>query len=326
MKIFIYNYRDDESIFYEKFSRKYNVELGKCYDYPSVENAHLAQGYEGISVLVSDMNAEVLQKFHDAGVKYITSRSVGFDHFDIAKARELKLKISTVEYSPNTVANYAIMLMLMCCRKAKYIMNSSSIQDFSLSGKRGVEISDRTIGVIGTGKIGKRVIRHLSGFGCKIVAYSPHESEEVKEFVEYVDLDTLLRVSDIVTLHAPSKKENHHLINEDTLSIMKDGVIIINTARGSLIDSEALIKGIEKGKIGAAGLDVIENEFGLYYINHSTGIVCNRELAVLKSFPNVVVTPHTAFYTDESISDMIENAIKGCCLFKEGKPNPFEVV
>lgn len=326
MKIFIYNYRDDESVFYDKFSKKYNVELGKCYDYPSLENAYLAQGYEGISVLVSDMNAGVLQKFHDMGVKYITSRSVGFDHFDIAKAKELKLKISTVEYSPNTVANYAIMLMLMCCRKAKYIMNSSSIQDFSLSGKRGVEISDRTIGVIGTGKIGKRVIRHLSGFGCKIVAYSPHESEEVKEFAEYVDLDTLLRVSDIVTLHAPSKKENYHLINEDTLGIMKDGVIIINTARGTLIDSAVLISGIEKGKIGAAGLDVIENEFGLYYINHSTGIVCNRELAVLKSFPNVIVTPHTAFYTDESISDMIENAIRGCCLFKEGKLNPFEVV
>ena len=136
MKIFIYNYRDDEKVFIDKFSKKYNVELGVSYDYPSLENAELARGYEGMSFYVMDMNAQLLQKFYDMGVRYITSRSVGFEHIDMQKARELGLKVSTVAYSPNTVANYAIMLMLMCCRKAKYIMQTSAVQDFSLAGKK----------------------------------------------------------------------------------------------------------------------------------------------------------------------------------------------
>lgn len=326
MKIFIYNYKDDEKEFFDRFGKQYGVELGFCYDYPSMENAELTRGYEGISIYVTDMNAAILQKFHDMGVKYITSRSVGFEHFDLAKARELGLKISTVTYSPNTVANYAIMLMLMCCRKAKHIMSSSAVQDFSLAGKRGKEISNCTIGVIGTGKIGSTVIRHLSGFGSRLIAYDLYQSEEVRQYAEYVDLETLLKTSDIVTFHAPSTNENYHLISRETLKIMKDGVIIINTARGSLIDTEALIEGIESGKVGAAGLDVIENEYGLYYVNLAGKTIKNRELAVLKSFPNVIVTPHTAFYTNESTSDMIEHGIKGCCLFAEGKPNPFEVV
>lgn len=326
MKIFIYNYKDDEQEFYDKFSKKYGVELGKCYEYPSLENVNMTKGYEGVSILVSDMNAEMLQKFHDMGVKYITTRSVGYDHFDLKKAKELNLKISTTPYSPNTVANYAIMLMLMCCRKAKYIMDSSFVQDFSLNGKRGKELSDCTVGVIGAGKIGKTVIHNLSGFGCKVLTYSGHQSDEVKKYAEYVDLDTLLSKSDIITLHGSAKKENFHLINEETLKKMKDGVIIINTARGSLIDTEALIDSIESGKVGAAGLDVIEDEFGLYYVNLASKIIKKKELSILKSFPNVIVTPHIAFYTNESISDMIENAIKGCCLFAEGKPNPYEVV
>lgn len=124
----------------------------------------------------------------------------------------------------------------------------------------------------------------------------------------------------------PSTKENYHLINEDSLTRMKDGVIIVNTARGSLVDTKALIDGIESGKVGAAGLDVIEDEFGLYYVNLASKIIKKKELSILKSFPNVIVTPHIAFYTDESTSDMIENGIKGCCLFAEGKPNPYEVV
>ena len=325
MRIFIYNYRDDEKKYFDKFSKKYSVELGICKDYPSLENAELTRGHEGVSILVSDMNAEILQKLYDMGVRYITTRSVGFEHFDLEKVRELELKVSTVAYSPSTVANYAIMLMLMCCRRAKYIMQTSSMQDFSLTGKRGVEFSERTIGVIGTGKIGKTVLKHLSGFESKLIAYDVYESEEVKAYAEYVDLDTLLRTADIISFHAPATTDNYHLINEESIKKMKDGAILVNTSRGTLIDTEALIKGIESGKIGAAGLDVIENEFGLYYLNLAPEPLDNRELAILRSFPNVIVTPHTAFYTDEAISDMIENAILGCCLFAEGKENPFAV-
>jgi lactate dehydrogenase-like 2-hydroxyacid dehydrogenase len=327
MKIFVYNYRDDEAEFFDEYSKKYGAEIGFTKDYPSMENAELVKGYEGLSIIVSNMNAEILQKFHDFGKKYITSRSVGFEHFDLAKAKELGLRFSTVAYSSNSVANYAIMLMLMSCRKVKNIIDRHAVQDFTLEGKRGIEISESTIGIIGTGKIGKTVIEHLSGFGCKMLAYDIYPNEKVKKHAAYVDLDTLLRQADIITFHTPSTPENYHLLNDEALAKMKDGAIAVNIARGTLIDTEVLIRGLESGKVGAAALDVLENEFGLYYLNLAAKVINNREMAVLKSFPNVILTPHTAFYTDtdQAVSDMVENAIRGCCLFKEGKGNPFEV-
>lgn len=325
MRIFIYNYKEDESQYFEEYSKKYGVEIGTYEGYPSLENAEMLKGYEGVSIYVTDMNAEMLQKFHDMGVKYITTRSVGFDHFDMDKARELGLRISTTPYSPNSVANYAIMMILMSCRKARHIIERSQMQDFTLAGKRGKDISAQTVGVIATGKIGRTLIEHLSGFRCRIMAYDIFESEDVKKYAEYVDLDTLFRESDVITMHAPSTEENYHLINEESLAKMKDGVIIVNCARGSLIDTEALVSGLESGKVGAAALDVIENEFGLYYNSFVSQPMANRELALLRSFPNVILTPHTAFYSDEAVKEMNENAIKGCVLFAEGKENPFEV-
>jgi len=325
MKLFAYNYAADDKVFWETSAKKYNVELGYSEDYPSLENAEQLKGYEAASIYVTDMNAALLQKFYDMGIKYIATRSVGYNHFDMGKVRELGLKISISPYSQNSVANYTIMLMLMCCRKAKQIISGMDVQNFSLAGKRGVELSISTVGIIGTGKIGRTLIKHLSGFGCKILAYGTSEWDEVKGYAQYVDLDTLLRESDIISLHVPAKKENIHMINKEAMQKMKDGVILINTARGEIVDTAALIDGIESGKIGAAGLDVIEEEYGLYYHNLSTKVINNRNLAVLKSFPNVIVTPHLAFYTEQAISDMIENSIKGCLLFSQGKENPFEV-
>jgi D-lactate dehydrogenase len=326
MKIFVYNYRDDEAEFFDKYAKEFNVEIGFTKDYPSLENAELVKGYEGLSIIVSNMNADILQKFYDLGIRYITSRSVGFEHFDLAKAKELGLKIGTVAYSPDSVANYAIMLMLMSCRKIKNIIDRHAVQDFSLAGKRGVELSKCIIGIIGTGKIGATVIKHLSGFGCKMLAYDIFPNESVKPYAQYVDLDTLLAKSNIITLHAPSTPDNYHLINDSTLAQTKDGVIIVNTARGNLIDTQALIRSIESGKVGAAALDVLENEFGLYYLNLAATVIDNRELAILKSFPNVILTPHTAFYTDQAVSDMVEYSVKGCCQFKAGQKNPFEII
>lgn len=325
MRIFIYNFKEDERQFFEEFSGKYKVELGTYEGYPSLENADMLRGYDGASIYVTDMNARMLQKFHDMGVRYITTRSVGFDHFDMKKAKELGIRISTTPYSPNNVANYAIMMILMSCRKARHIIERSQMQDFTLTGKRGKDISDATVGVIGTGKIGRTVIEHLRGFGCRILAYDIFESDAVRAYADYVDLETLFRESDVITLHAPSTDENYHMINQETLDIMKPGVIIVNCARGTLIDTQALVSGLETGKVGAAALDVIENEFGLYYNSFVSEPMKNRELALLRSFPNVILTPHTAFYTDESAREMAENAIKGCVLFAEGKENPFEV-
>jgi len=240
-------------------------------------------------------------------------------------ARKLGLRVASAVYSPESVANYAIMLMLMCCRKFPYVLDRAKLQDYSLPGKRGRELSSMTVGVVGLGRIGQTVLRHLSGFGCRLLGYDLHPSDAAKELCEVVDLETIYRECDVISLHCPATKDNIHMINGDTLAKMKPGVILINTARGALIDSMALIDALEKGHVGAAGLDVIENEYGLYYINHTGEAMNNRELALLNSFPNVIVAPHAAFYTDVSIYDMVRCSIEACAAFERGEPYPYEV-
>ena len=181
------------------------------------------------------------------------------------------------------------------------------------------------MGVIGTGRIGETVVRSLSGFGCRLLAYDLYEKEEVKKYAEYVTLAEMWKRADVITLHAPLTEENYHMIGEESIARMKDGVVIVNTARGGLIDSQALIAGIEAGKIGAAGLDVVENEFGLYYYDRKSDVLDNRELAVLRGFPNVTVTHHMAFYTDDCVETVVRDSLKGCKLFLEGKENPWRV-
>lgn len=326
MKLFVYNYRrKDEEDYFEMFSKQYKVTLGISEKTPTPETAMLAKGYDCVSVVTSKIDADVLSAWKNAGVRFLSTRTIGYDHIDLVKARELGIRVSNATYPPSSVADYTIMLLLMTLRKMKLIQNRASYQNFALDGIRGGDLSNCSVGVIGTGKIGRSVIKRLSGFECNILAYDIQESEEVNSYASYVSLETLIKNSDIITLHVPSTSENYHLINEESLKKMKDGVIIINTARGSLIDTNALIDGIENGKIGATALDVIENESHLFYKDCNTKIITNKELLLLRSYPNVIVTPHTAFYTDQAVSGMVEISIKSCCFFCEGKDNPFEV-
>lgn len=235
------------------------------------------------------------------------------------------MRADHVVYSPNSVANYAIMLMLMACRNMPWIMKKADCQDYSLKGKVGKEISTSTVGVIGTGNIGKTVVKHLSGFGCRILAYSCYEDEEVKKYAEYVSFDELLTNSDIITLHVPGNAENTHLIDGAAFKKMKDGVIIVNTARGLIVDTQALIAALKSGKVGFAALDTFEGETGLYYLNKETEKLDNDNMAVLKSFPNVILSPHMAFYTEQAVSDMVENSIKGILGLENGD-NSLEVM
>lgn len=326
MKILAYSHRLDETEFFKEFSNKYNVEVVLTESEPTTETAKLAKGFDCISIITTIIDAELVEEFHKLGVKFISTRTIGYDHIDLKKAKELGIHVGNTTYSVNSVADYTIMLMLMATRKIKLIMEKSSAQDYSLKGVQGKELPNLTVGVLGTGRIGKTVIKHLSGFGCKVLAYDIYENEEVKAYAEYVDLNTILKSSDILTLHMPATDENHHMINKESIKLMKDQVYIINTARGTLINTNDLIEAIENKKIGGAALDVIENEANLYYNNLNGKVLENRDLAILKSFPNVIVTPHTAFYTDQAVSDMVENSIKSCILFMENKENPWEVV
>lgn len=327
MKIFVYSYRDfDEAEFFTKYSKEYNIELGICREAPTLENAYLAEGYKYISILTTPIDSELIKKFYDMGIKMISTRTIGYDHIDCKTAEQLGMCVSNASYSPNCVADYTIMLMLMSIRKMKRIIERAAINDFSLKGIQGKELSNFIIGIIGTGKIGSTVIKYLSGFGCKIYAYDLYTNDNVKKFAEYTDLETIFNQCDMISLHMPLNDDNFHMINEKTIKEMKDNVVIINTARGSLIDLKALIKGIENGKIGAAALDVIENEFGLYYYDLKSDILNNQELYILRGFPNVIVTPHMAFYTDESINNMVLSSVKSCYLMENKKENPWKVI
>jgi D-lactate dehydrogenase len=325
MKILAYSHRPDETEYFKEFSEKYDVEIVLCDDEPNFNNVELAKGFECISIVTTIISGELVEKFHQVGVKFISTRTVGYDHIDIEKAEELGIHVGNATYSPNSVADYTIMLILMAIRKVKLIMERSKVQDYSLKEVRGKELHNLTVGVMGTGRIGQKVIKQLSGFDCRIIAYDVYENENIKTYADYVKLDTLFNDSDIITLHMPSTEDNYHMINKTSIEKMKDGVFIINTARGSLINTNDLIEAIENKKISGVALDVIENESDLYYKDLKGEILNNKELAILNSFPNAILTPHTAFYTDQAVSDMVENSVKSCILFIENKENSWQV-
>ena len=326
MKIFVYTLREfDELPFFEKFSKQYGVEFGYTTQSPGPENYHLAKGYDAISIITTPTPAEMIDAMKENGVKVISTRTIGYDHIDVKHAFEVGMGVTNVTYDPASVADYTIMLMLIACRKLRYIMDKADVQDYTLKGKLGREISKSTVGVIGTGRIGQTVIEHLSGFGCRILAYDIFPKDAVRQHAEYVDLDTLYAESDIITLHAPALEDNSHMIDETAFSKMKDWVILVNCARGQLVDTEAMIRNLSNGKIGFAALDVIEKELGIYYKDLSGTIIDNPEMAILRSFYNVFFSPHTAFYTEEAVANMVENSILGIQAYLKGEDHPFIV-
>ena len=311
MKIAAYNFRDfDETRFFEKFSKMYQVEILPVRETPSTDNAYLAKGCEGVSVITTPITEEIIQAWKEMGVKHISTRTIGFDHVDLNAARKYGMAVSNVAYSTGSVADYTVMLILMALRRMKSIIKRAEGMDYSLKGNIGREIGSLTVGVVGTGKIGTHVMRNLSGFGCRLLACDPYENEEAKKYGTYCSLEELLKNSDVITFHTPATKDSYHLVNRDSIAIMKEGVVLVNTARGSIIDTEALIEALEEGRIGAAALDVIENELGIYYGDYKYQVIGHREMSILKDLPNVLMLPHMAFYTENAVSDMVEQSIR----------------
>lgn len=327
MKIFAYCLREfDEKAMFDKLCEEFHAEYAYTTEYPGPENVHLAKGYDAVSLTPTNMGKEMLDLFYEQGVRYVATRSIGYDHIDLEHAREKGIGVCHVSYDPETVADYAIMMMLMCLRNICHIIERTRVQDYTLKGKMGKDLCDCTVGVIGTGQIGSTVIRHLSGFGCKLLAYDIYPKEEIAKYATYVSLEELYANADIITLHAPATAENYHMINEASLKQMKDGVTIINTARGSLIDTDALIDAIENKKVGHAALDVLEKEDGLYYINRMNDVISNRQMAVLRSFPNVLLTPHTAFYSEKVVWNMAYKTFQGVEDMMNKRENPLILV
>ena len=326
MKLFVYAMREfDELKYFQECREKYGIMFDYTTAYPDTENIGLAKGYEAVSVITNPINGEMLREMAEIGVRYLATRSIGYEHIDIAEARRLGIRVCHASYSPNSVANYTIMLMLMACRNIEYILSKSKLQDYSLGGKIGKELSLCTVGVIGTGKIGERLIKHLSGFGCKILAYDIYEKESVKQYAEYVEPERLYTESDIITLHIPGLEENYHMLDEGAFRKMKDGVILVNAARGMLVDTDALIAALESGKVGFAALDTVEEEYGLYYLNREEDIIANHQRAILASFPNVILSPHMAFYTEQAVSDMVGKTVEAMVQLSRGEEAELEV-
>lgn len=325
MKLFAFACRPfDEEPCFHRHAEALGVELGLTTRPINEDTLELAAGYDYISILTNPVTAPMIDRLQALGVKMISTRTIGYDHVDYAHAKAVGMGVSNVSYTPECVADYAVMLMLMALRKMKRIMQRAVINDFTLQGIQGSLLCERTVGVIGTGRIGRCVIRNLKGFGCKVYAYDLYPNPNLD--VEYLPLNELLRRCDLITLHAPLTEENFHLIDREAIAKMPDGVVLINTARGGLIDSDAMIEGLESGKIGACGLDVVEDEFRMYYYDRRADVLGNRRLSILRDMPNVVVTPHMAFYTDRSVSDMVENSILSCLYDARGEKNPWKVV
>lgn len=326
MKIAFYALRDfDELKYCEQYKARYGIDYVWTSEYPSEKNLSLAEGCEAVSVTPCRIPESFADQWHAMGVRHYLCRSIGYDHLPKAHIQSLGGDITISTYPPECVSDYTIMLMLMALRRMNSIMLRALAQDYSLKGKIGKELRNCTVGIIGTGSIGASVIEQLEGFRCPILAYSAHPKEELKNRVTYVGLDTLYRECDIISLHTASTPDTYHLINEEALAKMKDGVILINTARGNLIDSKALISAIQSGKVGGAGLDLLEDENGLYYHNRTGEVLQNEELAMLRSFPNVIVSPHTAFYTETTVDNMLYKPFYAMHCYANGLENPYEV-
>ena len=325
MKLFVYGYRPyDEADAFQHYSEKYHVTLGLCTEPPSMENAVLAEGYDCISIVSTAMPEKLIVRFRALGVRMISTRTVGYDHVDLNTAKALGMHVSNASYSPDCVADYTVMLMLMALRNMKRIVQRADIHDFSLPGTIGRELRSCTVGILGTGKIGSTVLRDLRGFGCHLLAYSRRPDPTLR--VEYVSLDELYASCDVLSLHIPLNEESYHMIDHGAIARMKDGVVLVNTARGGLIQTEALIEGLECGKIGAAALDVLEHETGLFHFDKKAEQIGHRAMSILKDMPNVVFTPHMAFYTREAIGDMVGHSVESCVLELSGRENPWHIV
>ncbi|MBR5421584.1 MAG: 2-hydroxyacid dehydrogenase [Lachnospiraceae bacterium] len=283
--------------------------------------AALAAGYDAICAFVSaDVGADTLTILKEGGVKTVLMRCAGFNNVDTEKAKELGIIVKRVPgYSPEAVAEHAMALAMAVNRRLYKAYNKVRENDYTLKGLRGVNFYQKTAGIVGTGKIGAAMCRICRGFGMRVIAYDVYQNESLKDFVEYVSLDELLAQSDLISLHCPLMDNTYHMINLESIKKMKDGVILVNTSRGGLVDTDELIEGIRLKKFLGVGLDVYEEETGNVYEDMSDEIMMHSVTARLLSFPNVMITSHQGFYTMEALAAIAETTLQNLMDAAEGK-------
>lgn len=314
--ITVYGCDQDEALLFREIAPRFGVVPTITKAAVSEANIDLAVGNRCISIgHKTRVTRATLSALSRAGVEYLSTRSVGYNHIDVSHAESVGISVGNVAYSPDSVADYTLMLMLMAVRHAKATVRRTDAHDYRLSEIRGKELRDLTVGVVGTGRIGTAVIDRLRGFGCHVLAYD----NRPKTAADYVPIDELLRHSDIVTLHTPLTAETRHFIDRRRIGQMKNGAFIVNTGRGPLIDTEALLRALESGRLGGAALDVLDGEEGIFYTDCRNKPIGNRSLLRLQELPNVLISPHTAYYTDHALSDTIRNSLINCLDFESRK-------
>lgn len=325
MKLAVYSTKQYDRKYLELVNKDFGFEL-EFFDFLlSPKTAKMAAGCDAICIFVNDDACRAtLEELKSVGVEILALRCAGFNNVDLAAAKELGIQVVRVPaYSPEAVAEHAVGMMMSLNRRIHRAYQRTRDANFSLEGLIGFNMHNRTAGIIGTGKIGVATMRILKGFGMRLLAFDPYPSAQALELgAEYVDLKTLYAQSDVISLHCPMTPENHHLLNKQSFDQMKDGVMIINTSRGGLIDSAAAIEALKQQKIGALGMDVYENERDLFFEDKSNDVIQDDVFRRLSSCHNVLFTGHQAFLTEEALTSISATTMQNIAQLKNGEPCP----
>ena len=308
IKVAFYDTKAYDKPSFEHYGKMSGVQFKYLETKLNEDTADLAKGCNAVCVFVNDtVNAAVIDRLYALGIKLVALRSAGYNNVDVRHAFGKIHVVHVPAYSPYAVAEHAMALLLTSVRRIHKAYNRTREFNFSLNGLTGFDFHGKTVGVIGTGKIGRIFIDICRGFGMKVIAYDPYPTDNVE--IEYVSLDELFAQSDVISLHCPLNDGTFHTVNGDAIAKMKKGVVIVNTSRGALIDAEALLNGIKSRKIGAACLDVYEEEADIFFEDRSGHIMNDDLLARLISMPNVIVTSHQAFLTEEALANIAETTV-----------------
>ena len=325
MKLAVYSTKQYDKKYLQHVNEEFGFEL-EFFDFLLTERtAKTAHGCEGVCIFVNDDGSRpVLEELQKHGVKFIALRCAGFNNVDLDAAKELGMKVVRVPaYSPEAVAEHAVGMMMCLNRRIHRAYQRTRDANFSLEGLTGFTMYGKTAGVIGTGKIGVAALRILKGFGMRLLTSDPFPSAAALELgVEYVDVDTLFSQSDVISLHCPLTKDNYHLLNRTAFEKMKDGVMIINTSRGGLIDSQAAIEALKMQKIGALGMDVYENERDLFFEDKSNDVIQDDVFRRLSACHNVLFTGHQAFLTEEALISISQTTLENLRQLEKGETCP----
>ena len=327
-KIAFFDTKPYDRTSFSRLNERYGFDITWIQGRLSPETARLAEGHDTVCAFVNDLlNSDVLGKLYAMGIRLVALRSAGYNNVDLPAAWEKIHVVRVPAYSPHAVAEHAVALMLALNRKTHRAYFRIRDNNFAINGLLGFDMYGKTAGIIGTGKIGKTLIGILRGFGMEVIAYDLYPDGEfaASQGVVYTDMETLFRGSDIISLHCPLTPENVYMINSKAIGMMKEGVMIINTGRGKLINTKDLIEGLKSRKIGSAGLDVYEEETEYFFEDFSQDIISDDVLARLLTFPNVLVTSHQGFFTKEALLNIAETTFENIRLFFERNELPNEV-